>query len=171
MNLEELRRDRLALVEAIRKNDVEEGLGRFLTDLYPDNAHFIYELLQNAEDAQATEVRFVLQEDKVEFEHNGDHLFSIEDVEAITGFGNSTKKDDQTNIGKFGVGFKAVFAYTDTPEIRSGEFHFRIRDRFVPDTDELPPCVLDERETRFSFPFDNPQKPPKTAYAEIEKNL
>ncbi len=171
MNLEELRRERLEWVEASRKNGFEEGIGRLLTDLYPDNAHFIYELLQNAEDAQATEVRFVLQEDRVEFEHNGDSLFSIEDVEAITGLGISTKKDDHTNIGKFGVGFKAVFAYTDTPEIRSGAFHFRIRDLVVPDTDELPPCVLGERETRFSFPFDNPQKPPKTAYIEIEKNL
>ena len=171
MNLEELKRKRLTWVEANRENDFEEGIGRLLTDLYPDNAHFIYELLQNAEDAQATEVRFVLQEDRVEFEHNGDHLFSIADVEAITGLGISTKKDDPTNIGKFGVGFKAVFAYTSTPEIRSGAFHFRIRDLVVPDTDGLTTFTLDEKVTRFSFPFDNPQKPPRTAYAEIEKNL
>ncbi len=171
MNLEELKRERLEWVEASRKNGFEEGIGRLLTDLYPDNAHFIYELLQNAEDAQATEVRFILQEDRVEFEHNGDRLFSIKDVEAITGLGISTKKDDPTNIGKFGVGFKAVFAYSTTPEVRSGEFHFRIRDLVVPDTDGLSPCVHGERVTRFSFPFDNPRKPPMTAYAEIEKSL
>ena len=171
MNLEELKRKRLKWVDANRENGFEEGIGRLLTDLYPDNAHFIYELLQNAEDAQATEVRFVLQEDRVEFEHNGDRLFSIEDVEAITGLGISTKKDDPTNIGKFGVGFKAVFAYTATPEIRSGAFNFRISDLVVPDTEGLSPCVLGEGGTRFSFPFDNPQKPPKLAYAEIEKNL
>ena len=171
MNLEELKRKRLKWVEASRKNNFEEGIVRLLTDLYPDNAHFIYELLQNAEDAQATEVRFILQEDRVEFEHNGDRLFSIEDVEAITGLGISAKKDDPTSIGKFGVGFKAVFAYTATPEIRSGPFHFRIRDLVVPDTDGLTPYALGENETRFSFPFDNYQKPSKTAYAEIEKNL
>ncbi len=171
MNLEELKRERLEWVEASRKNGFEEGIGRLLTDLYPDNAHFIYELLQNAEDAQATEVRFILQEERVEFEHNGDRLFSIEDVEAITGLGISTKKDDPTNIGKFGVGFKAVFAYTATPEIRSGEFHFRIRDLVVPDTDGLAPRPLGENGTRFSFPFNNPRKPPNTAYAEIEQNL
>ena len=171
MNLEELKRKRLKWVEANRENDFEEGIGRLLTDLYPDNAHFIYELLQNAEDAQATEVRFILQEDRVEFEHNGDRLFSIEDVEAITGLGISTKKDDTTNIGKFGVGFKAVFAYTATPEVRSGEFHFRILDLVMPDTDGLAPRPLDENGTRFSFPFDNPRKPPKTAYSEIEKSL
>ena len=171
MNLEELKRKRLEWVEVSRENDFEEGIGRLLTDLYPDNAHFIYELLQNAEDAQATEVRFVLQEDRVEFEHNGDRLFSIEDVEAITGLGISAKKDDPTNIGKFGVGFKAVFAYTATPEISSGAYHFRIRDLVVPDTEGLAPRTLDEQVTRFSFPFDNPRKPPKTAYTEIEKNL
>ena len=171
MNLEELKRKRLNLVKASRENDFEEGIGRLLTDLYPDTAHFIYELLQNAEDAQATEVRFVLQEDKVEFEHNGDRLFSLEDVEAITGLGISPKKEDPTTIGEFGVGFKAVFAYTATPEISSGAYHFRIRDLFVPDTEGLAPRTLGEQVTRFSFPFDNPRKPPKTAYAEIEENL
>lgn len=171
MNLEELKRKRLNLVEASRENDFEEGIGRLLTDLYPDTAHFIYELLQNAEDAQATEVRFVLQEDKVEFEHNGDRLFSLEDVEAITGLGISPKKEDPTTIGEFGVGFKAVFAYTATPEISSGAYHFRIRDLFVPDTKGLAPRTLGEQVTRFSFPFDNPRKPPETAYAEIEENL
>ncbi len=171
MKLEELRKKRLKWVEANRENDFEDGIKRLLTDLYPDNAHFIYELLQNAEDAHATEVCFILKEDGVEFEHNGDRLFSIEDVEAITSIGVSHKRDDPTNIGKFGVGFKAVFAYTSTPEIASGEYHFRIRDLVVPDTDGLAPCALGEQETRFSFPFDNLAKEPQKAVAEIEKNL
>ena len=174
MSLEELRRKRLKWVEANRENDFEEGIGRLLTELYPDNAHFIYELLQNAEDARATEVRFILKEDGVEFEHNGSRLFTLEDVKSITSIGVSTKKDDPTSIGKFGVGFKAVFAYTSTPEIESGKYHFRIRDLVVPDAESLPPCALGEKETRFTFPFgpfDNPQKPPERAREEIEKNL
>ena len=173
MNLKELRQNRLEWVEASRNNKgFEDGIKRLLTDdLYPDNAHFIYELLQNAEDARATEVRFILKEDSVEFEHNGDRLFSFADVESITSIGDSTKREDPTNIGKFGIGFKAVFAYTATPEIASGEFHFRIRDLVVPDTDGLAPCSLGEQETRFTLPFDNPQKPPQKARAEIEVNL
>ena len=171
MNLEELRRKRLNWVEANRENDFEEGIGRLLTELYPDNAHFIYELLQNAEDARATEVRFILKEDGVEFEHNGSQLFTLEDVKSITSIGVSTKKNDPTSIGKFGVGFKAVFAYTSTPEIESGKYHFRIRDLVVPDTKGLPPCALGEKETRFTFPFDNPQKPSERARQEIEKDL
>ena len=171
MTLEELRRKRLKWVDANRENGFDNGIRRLLTELYPDNAHFIYELLQNAEDARATKVCFILREDGVEFEHNGDRLFSIEDVDSITSIGVSTKRDDPTNIGKFGIGFKAVFAYTSTPEIASGQFHFRIRDLVVPDTGGLTSCNLGEKETRFSFPFDNPAKPPEEARGEIEKNL
>ena len=171
MSLEELRQKRLGWVKASKENGFDDGIKRLLTDLYPDNAHFIYELLQNAEDARATEVRFILKEDGVEFEHNGSQLFTLGDVESITSIGVSTKRDDPTNIGKFGVGFKAVFAYTNTPEITSGKYHFRIRDLVVPDTEGLSPCALGEKETHFSFPFDNPQKSPENACTEIGKNL
>ena len=170
-NLHELRKRREKWVEANRENNFEEGIKHLLTDLYPDDAHFISELLQNAEDAGASEVKFVLHKDYVTVEHNGDRLFSINDVEAITSIGFSTKKDDPTAIGKFGIGFKAVFAYTSTPEIESGEFHFRIRDIVVPDTGKLFLGALGAGKTRFTFPFDNPKKSPEKAKAEIEKNL
>ena len=164
--LTDMRRNGL---QALIDNGWLVGFKRLLTDLYPDNAHFIYELLQNAEDAKASEVRFTLNTDRVEFEHDGTELFTIEDVESITNIGSSTKADDPTNIGKFGVGFKAVFAYTANPEIESGLFHFRIREMVVPES--ISPGSLGERKTRFVFPFDNPEKPPEKAQTEIEKHL
>ena len=36
------------------------GIRKLVEELYPDSAHFIYELLQNAEDTGATEARFTL---------------------------------------------------------------------------------------------------------------
>lgn len=171
LNIQQLSEKRKKWVEANRENGFEDGIKQLLTNLYPDNAHFIYELLQNAEDVGASEVRFILQNDRVEFEHNGDRLFSIEDVNSITSIGKSSKKDDPTSIGKFGVGFKAVFAYTSTPKIESGEFHFCIRDLVVPDTNGLAPCSLGEKQTHMIFPFDNPKKSAKKAFTEIEKNL
>ena len=171
MTIDQLAEMRRGWVEASRANGFEEGIKNLLSDLYPDNAHFIYELLQNAEDAKASEVQFILNDCSVEFEHNGPRLFSPKDVEAITSIGSSPKRDDPTNIGKFGIGFKAVFAYTSTPEIESGEYHFHIRDLVVPDTRGLSPASLVERKTRFVFPFDNPSKPPQKAREEIEKNL
>ena len=170
-NFEQLAKDSRALVDALKRKGAYDGFMRLFTDLYPDNAHFIYELLQNAEDAGATEVCFTLEVDRVEFEHNGLRLFSFDDVKSITNIGDSAKRDDPTNIGKFGVGFKAVFAYTATPEIESGQYHFRIRDLVVPEREGLSLGALGENRTRFLFPFDNPQKSPEKAREEIEDGL
>jgi hypothetical protein len=169
--IKELAEKRRKWVEANRENGFEVGLKRLLTDIYPDNAHFIYELLQNAEDAHAKEVRFILCEDSIEFEHDGERLFTLKDIEAITSIGFSTKWEDVTNIGKFGVGFKAVFAYTDTPEIESNKIHFRIINMVVPESDGLSESFSMDGQTRFILPFDNSKKPSKQAVREIETLL
>lgn len=155
-------------IDAARDNGFEEGLRRLLSDLYPDNAHFIYELLQNAEDAGAHEVAFYLQTDGLRVEHDGSRLFDLADIDSITGIGKSTKADDVTTIGKFGVGFKAVFAYTQTPAIHSGEHSFVIHDLFVP-----APLVSAGRKgwTTFWFPFDRADKPADQAAREVDTAL
>ncbi|HTO01413.1 MAG TPA: hypothetical protein VL068_12125, partial [Microthrixaceae bacterium] len=163
-----LRNKRLRYVESARENGFEEGLRSLLAELYPDNAHFIYELLQNAEDAQATIVEFQLTDDALTVSHDGVRTFSLADIESITGIGNSTKRDDETQIGKFGVGFKAVFAYTTRPEIRSGEFAFAIADLFIPEQiDGTSP----KGRTVFTFPFNRAEKPIEVARAEVERGL
>ena len=140
---------------------------RILLCAYPDKAHFIYELLQNAEDARATRIDFSLYEDRLEVVHNG-RDFSLEDIHAITSVGQSLKDSDDTTIGQFGIGFKAVFAYTDTPEIMSGKYHFRIKEMILPVALDTPLPSLNQ-ETKFIFPFNkgNPEK----AVHEIENGL
>jgi len=171
MNLEEWRESGLQLIQALRVRGEEDAFRRLLSDLYPDTAHFIYELFQNAEDAQADTCRFTLSNSCLAFEHNGARLFSAEDVKSITSFANSTKREDPTTIGEFGVGFKAVFAYTNTPEIHSGEFHFRIHDLVVPETDGVSCPKMGNKETRFIFPFDNPRKTGERAVRDVERGL
>lgn len=166
--LTELTKRRKKWVEANRENGFEEGIINLLTDLYPDNAHFIYELLQNAEDTHAGAVRFTLSKEDIRFEHNGKRLFNLKDVESITSIGGSTKRNDPTNIGKFGVGFKAVFAYTNTPEIHSGDFQFKINNLVVP---ESLPNTVNDAATAFIFPFNNPKKAPARAVEEIDRGL
>lgn len=165
---QQLRSDRLAYVDGLRRNKgFEAGILRLLTQLYPDNAHFIYELLQNAEDAKASHARFTLSKESLVFEHDGSRLFSARDVESITSIGDSTKADSPTEIGKFGVGFKAVFAYTQTPEILSGEYHFRIRDLVVPELLQSSYLGANGFKTKFVFPFDHPKKSSRQATPEI----
>jgi len=154
-----------------QENGFEEGIKNLLTDLYPDSAHFVFELLQNAEDAKATVAIFRLLDNSLEFEHNGSRLFSIDDVESITSIGRSYKKEDPTNIGKFGVGFKSVYSYTLTPEVISGEYHFQIHDLVVPNIDGLESKPIGQDVTRITIPFNNPNKPTDNAVAEVTNLL
>ena len=168
----QLTSDRLAYIDGLRRNKgFEAGIRRLLTELYPDNAHFIYELLQNAEDAKASHARFKLNKDSLVFEHDGPRLFSARDVESITSIGDSTKADSPTEIGKFGVGFKAVFAYTETPEVYSGEYQFRIRDLVVPELLSSSVIGAEGFKTRFVFPFNHPNKSGQQAVLEIAAAL
>lgn len=102
-----------------------------LSNLYTDDSHFIYEILQNAEDAQASEVKFVLYKDRLEILHDG-RSFNESDVKSITKYAKSTKKNDVNTIGKFGLGFKSVYSVTDEPEIHSGGFDFKITEFIRP---------------------------------------
>lgn len=150
-----------------------EGLREFLTQLYPDRAHFLYELLQNAEDAGATNVRFELTGDRLIFAHDGTRLFTLDDIDSITNVAASTKRDDHTRIGKFGVGFKAVYDFTDTPEIHSGDFKFKIVKLFYPE-DQIEtsnPGALSDYATIFFLPFDRAEKSPEAAYEQISDGL
>ena len=106
----------------------EENIARYgwdtavldlLGQLYSERTHFIFELIQNAEDAGATELAFELFEDRLELRHDG-RPFTEADVRGVCGVGKSGKSGDLTAIGKFGIGFKSVYAYTQTPRIYSG---------------------------------------------------
>ena len=149
------------------------GIKTSVVDKYSDQAHFIYELIQNADDARATEVSVDVYPDKLVFTHNGLRRFTVTDpmsegedfknhcigdINAITGIGFSSKQDANKKgnaIGKFGMGFKSIFQYTNTPEIYDPNVAFRIERQIVP---RLLPHDYPGRnpdETIFVFPFDN----------------
>lgn len=177
----------IELFEALHDSRVEDykvfskkdygGLFRGVIDKYPDSAHFVYELLQNADDVNATEVHIVLKKDGLIFKHNGTKHFDVTpidsekvgDINSITGIGNSTKTDTQNKIGKFGVGFKSVFKYTDTPEIYDDTFHFKIENYIIPTL--LPGDAPDRLvgETMFVFPFKKGKE--KGSFNSIKKKL
>src|SRR4030042_6960352 len=138
-----------------------------LAGLYNDPSHFIYEILQNAEDEGAKEVRFELFEDRLDVYHNGKD-FDLEDIDGVTGIGISKKKDDLTSIGKFGVGFKSVFAVTETPYIFSGEYNIKIED-FV-----IPSEVSNKEQingTLVRLPFNHKLRSPKEVFTLVSKKL
>jgi len=165
--IDQVREKRKKLADVLVDEEYS-GLRELVEELYPDKAHFIYELLQNAEDAGAKRVEFRLKEDRLVFAHNG-RSFSEDDVWGITNIGKGTKREDDDKIGRFGVGFKAVFAYSETPSVWSPTFNFRISDLVLPT--EIPPREGNDQATVFQFPFNNPKKSAKDAFSETAEGL
>jgi hypothetical protein len=139
-----------------------------LGQLYSERTHFLFELIQNAEDAGATELAFELFDDRLEVRHDG-RPFTEADVRGVCGVGQSGKSGDLTQIGKFGIGFKSVYAYTRTPRIYSAGEHFRIENYVRP----FPVPPLDETATGtlFVFPFDHDTVSAPVAVREIAAAL
>ncbi len=143
----------------------------FLGDLYKNRTQFVFELLQNAEDANASKIRFDLHPDKLEVQHNG-RLFTEQDVIGLSDIGRSTKKDDTTQIGRFGIGFKSVYAYTSTPEIHTAAVCFRVEHYVRPfEIPDATPQFDDGNTTLFVLPFNHAELSPETAYEEIAQCL
>ena len=142
-------RQEIYLANRAGNNNFED----ILYGLYKDDTHFIYELIQNADDVFATEVGFELRPNELVFYHNGTKDFELKNVIGITGIGASTKVDELNKIGKFGIGFKSVFSITETPRVFSGEFNFEIRNFTVPY--RIEPLVKNTG-TKFILPFKYP---------------
>ncbi|TVY68700.1 Sacsin [Lachnellula suecica] len=103
---------------------------------YPAGGTVLRELLQNADDAGATEVRFILDErthpvgkliDPKLAEYQGPALlafnnskFTENDFVSLAHIGDSLKLQDGETTGKFGRGFNSVYNWTDSPSIVSG---------------------------------------------------
>jgi len=162
-SLTKARRDH---VESCKKNG--DNSHKTIADLYSRRTHFVYELLQNADDAKASEAEFNLSATSLEFKHNG-KPFSFQDVEAITSVGASPKEDKPNVIGKFGVGFKSVFAVTESPKIYSGKFQFAIVDFIVPEEASSESAVSEQ--TRIVLPFNHKSNAPEKSYEQLENEL
>src|SRR3954468_13652602 len=73
-----LSEDRKDSARVLEKRSLR-GVKNSVVDKYSDQAHFIYELLQNADDAKATSASFGLTRDGLVFKHDGETRFSISD--------------------------------------------------------------------------------------------
>ena len=174
----------MSIVQQINKESVSNLNKYFKTAMkmlseiiYSDQTHFIFELLQNAEDAirqrehpwGGSTIEFYLSHDQLRISHFG-IPFNEKDVEAICSVGESTK-DDLTDIGHFGMGFKSVYKYTERPAIHSGSgetaFDFAINNYIYPSA--ISPIERDTEETVFILPFKSEEE--ETSYKDITKGL
>ncbi|XP_028400651.1 sacsin-like [Dendronephthya gigantea] len=124
---------------------------------YKDGVGIFKELIQNADDAGATKVKFL-----VDWRHGrteslfspgmaecqgpalwayNDAVFTDDDFENINKLAGETKVEDISKIGRFGLGFNAVYHLTDVPSFISRE-HLVV---FDPNTHHLKERHIKDR--------------------------
>ncbi|XP_062614458.1 sacsin-like isoform X2 [Saccostrea cucullata] len=147
---------------------------------YPQSEGILKEMLQNADDAKATEVMFISDFNQYETEKTfgeewhplqgpallvyNNSYFTEDDIKGIQHLGQGSKEDDPTKTGQYGIGFNAVYHITDVPSFISKapnkEETFCVMDphcRYAPNASEYSPGTrftdLDELRQPFSDVF------------------
>ena len=134
-----------ALYREIRdRNKRDFGERRHITaahliEQYPEPTALIPELLQNADDAEASDIGFKVFQEGLLVWNNG-RSFDEQNVRSISGLWYSHK--DLTALGYFGIGFKSVLAVTENPCILSNPYHFHLKSCIDPyEVDEVPVII------------------------------
>ncbi|MBC8179910.1 DUF3883 domain-containing protein [candidate division KSB1 bacterium] len=129
---------------------------------FPYYGSFLMEFVQNADDEKSNFIRFEIKDKTVTVTNDG-RPFTKKNVESICSISESTK-DNKNYIGYLGVGFKSVFLISDSPEIHSGDFHFKFDKNhwkkfdFMQPYEILPisikaPPIQNNSVTTFSLPI------------------
>ena len=170
------------------KDSLINSIQALARDLYSKDTHFIFELLQNAEDntyeAVEPSLSFRLEKfdptgtqgsDGVLIVQNNEIGFSSDNVDAICAVGKTTKSKILGYIGEKGIGFKSVFRITSNPHIFSNGYCFCLPEHdeetglgyIVPQWVVRVPEGIDSSHTTIILPLDKDG----FGYSEIEKML
>lgn len=158
-------------------DDLTNSIERLSEGLYSKDTHFIFELIQNAEDNTYNEASPSLSFQLVKNDptgtpnatgaliiQNNEVGFSPNNVNAICAIGKTTKSKIQGYIGEKGIGFKSVFRITTIPYIFSNGYQFCFPEKdkktglgyIVPCWIAKVPRGIDLRQTTIILPLDKP---------------
>lgn len=125
------------VAEAFGQHEALTTRLKHIVDMYADGPGILFELVQNAEDAGASEVAFLLDNTRYGTSSTlspemtewqgpalycfNNSVFSQQDLYAISRIGQDSKLEKPLAIGRFGLGFNCVYHFTDVPGFVSGE--------------------------------------------------
>ncbi|WP_423921434.1 sacsin N-terminal ATP-binding-like domain-containing protein [Candidatus Poriferisodalis sp.] len=119
-----------------------------------DRLQGVAEIVQNADDVEASDVRFLLRPAEVLASHNGTPV-RLEHVLGLATPWLSTKADDASAIGRFGVGLSTLQSLSSTLEVHCAPYHVRIGDPTVAPArpPELPSWLCEPGWTTMRIPL------------------
>ncbi|NRB25766.1 DUF3883 domain-containing protein [Shewanella sp.] len=163
-----------SLLQEDAKSDLHNSVNIISEQLYSKDVHFVFELIQNAEDNHYADgvtpkLHFeLLEEDPTGTEgtngclaiFNNETGFNIKNIKAISSIGKSTKAGckDAGYIGEKGIGFKSVFSVSPSPHIFSNGYHFLFKDKddvaglgyIIPYWVDNTPAIVQERLSTYT---------------------
>lgn len=138
-----------------------------ILDLYPDGSPILNELIQNADDAGATIVRIMIDENHYPSNSlmdsrmkvlqtpalivQNNSTFSEADFRNLASVGQGSKLQKLSTTGRFGLGFNSTYHLTDTPCFVSGDYLVF----FDPHCAYVPGATLNQPGMRIRFTGNN----------------
>ncbi|CAM4607993.1 unnamed protein product [Leuciscus chuanchicus] len=145
-----------------------------IIDAYPSKKDILKELIQNADDAQATEIHFVWDKRKHKTEKifgkkwelvqgpalcvYNNRTFSDDDLQGIQQLGEGGKHGTLGRTGKYGLGFNSVYHLTDCPSILTADKWLCISDpnlKYVEGITKQSPGCMFSMEAEFKNSFED----------------
>jgi hypothetical protein len=92
-----------------------------------DRLQGLAEIIQNADDAGASYIRFMVVNSALIAVHDGEDV-TLSDVLALATPWLSNKTDNEIATGRFGIGLMTLRAFSDVLDVHSGPYHVRFGD-------------------------------------------
>ena len=124
--------------------------------LSSDRLQGLSEVVQNADDTGASQVRILLNPTELLISHDGSPVR----LQHVLGFATpwlSTKGDDATTIGRFGIGLMTLRALSATMEVHCSPYHVQIGEPTLSPIGRttLPPAFREIGWTTLRIPLQN----------------
>lgn len=152
-----------ATVESFGQAESLTNRLKTILDMYPDGNPIFSELIQNADDAGASIVSILLDENTYSSESlldskmaalqgpslvvRNNAMFTEADFKSLAKIGQGSKLDKLATTGRFGLGFNSTYHLTDTPSFVSGD-HIVI---FDPHCSYVPGATTNQPGVRIRF--------------------
>ncbi|MFF9853425.1 sacsin N-terminal ATP-binding-like domain-containing protein [Streptomyces litmocidini] len=151
-----------AAVERFMERDADAGLYRRsavsarqrAARASTDRLQGVSEVVQNAEDLAATEVRLQVAADALWLAHNGRPV-RMRDVVPLSMPWLSSKADDPDAVGQFGIGLMSLFRFSPKIDLYSGFYRLRISEEGLGHAPQrpVPGPFADAQWTVFRVPL------------------
>eukprot|EP00435_Cladocopium_sp_Y103_P019957 s459_g4.t2 len=128
-----IRNERLEGIRSATMREMFLGCVELLAaDIYASRAHFVLELLQNADDNEYAAgidptARFICEGGQRPYIAviNNEVGLTVQDLVGMCAISKSAKKDKADRTGRKGIGFKSVFAVSSCPHVLSRSYTFK----------------------------------------------